>query len=98
MATFSLFSADEFWSGNRVSQQFICHVCKIYTLTFTYFTAILMSEQAVTTSAVYLFRNLGSVFGIAAVSSLLQTFLSIKLPIALEGVKHSKKVSAIDHS
>jgi hypothetical protein len=56
---------------------------------------MLITEQAVTTSAVYLFRNLGSVFGIAAVSSLLQTYLSIKLPIALEGVKHSEKVSCI---
>jgi hypothetical protein len=47
-------------------------------------------EQAVTSSAVYLFRNLGSVWAIAVVSSLLQTILSIKLPIALEGIVEGK--------
>jgi hypothetical protein len=49
-------------------------------------------EQAVTTSAVYLFRNLGSVWGIATVSSVLQTLLSIKLPIALEGIDGKNEV------
>jgi hypothetical protein len=50
------------------------------------------SEQAVTTSSIYLFRNLGSVWGIAAVYSLLQTLLSTRLSSALEGVENKNEV------
>jgi hypothetical protein len=41
---------------------------------------------------VYLFRNLGSVWAIAVVSSLLQIILSVKLPIALEGIAGKNEV------
>ena len=41
---------------------------------------------------VYLFRSMGTVWGVAASSALLQNILAKRLPLALEGVVDKEKV------
>lgn len=50
-------------------------------------------EQAVATSIVYLVRSLGTVWGVAATSTIVQNILADRLPGALAGVPHKEKVS-----
>jgi hypothetical protein len=49
-------------------------------------------EQAVSTSMVYLFRSMGSVWGVAAASTIIQNVLSSRLPGALSGIPDKLKV------
>lgn len=49
-------------------------------------------EQAVATSMVYLFRSMGTVWGVAASSALLQNILTSRLPSALEGIADKEEV------
>lgn len=49
-------------------------------------------DQAVATSMVYLFRSMGTVWGVAASSALLQNILTNQLPLALEGIANKEKV------
>jgi hypothetical protein len=51
-----------------------------------------MEEQAVSTSMVYLFRSMGTVWGVAAASTIIQNILSSRLPIALSGIPDKLKV------
>lgn len=44
------------------------------------------------TSMVYLFRSLGTVWGVAASSTIIQNVLTAKLPEALAGVPEKEKV------
>lgn len=59
-----------------------------------------MTEQAVSTSIVYLFRSMGTVWGVAASSALLQNILADQLPKALAGIpnKDEVRLSASFHS
>jgi predicted MFS family arabinose efflux permease len=50
-------------------------------------------EQAVSTSTTYLIRSLGTVYGVAISSAVVQTVLTNRLPVALHGVPHKAKVS-----
>jgi hypothetical protein len=49
-------------------------------------------EQAVSTSTTYLIRSLGTVYGVALTSAIIQNFLAAKLPKALHGVPHKSRV------
>jgi hypothetical protein len=51
-----------------------------------------MLEQAVSTSMVYLFRSMGTVWGVAAASTIIQNILSSRLPSALSGIPDKLKV------
>lgn len=42
---------------------------------------------------VYLFRSLGTVWGVAASSAIIQNVLSSQLPLALSGVPNKEQVS-----
>jgi hypothetical protein len=52
----------------------------------------IFAEQAVSTSMVYLFRSMGSVWGVAAASTIIQNILSSRLPSALSGIPDKLKV------
>lgn len=45
------------------------------------------------TSMVYLFRSLGTVWGVAASSTIIQNVLVQQLPVALEGIPGTDQVS-----
>jgi hypothetical protein len=51
-----------------------------------------LAEQAVSTSMVYLFRSMGSVWGVAAASTIIQNNLVSRLPGALSGIPEKLKV------
>jgi hypothetical protein len=51
-----------------------------------------LAEQAVSTSMVYLFRSMGSVWGVAAAATIIQNVLSSRLPSALSGIPDKLKV------
>jgi hypothetical protein len=55
-------------------------------------TANASPEQAVSTSTVYLFRSMGTVWGVAAASTIIQNTLSSQLPRALSGIPDKEKV------
>lgn len=66
---------------------------------FTFLGAYSHSEQAVATSMVYLFRSMGTVWGVASSSALLQNVLANRLPSALGEIPDKEKViDAIRHS
>lgn len=50
-------------------------------------------DHAVSASTVYLVRSLGSVWGVAITSAIVQTTLSIRLPEALGDIKDKSRVS-----
>lgn len=60
---------------------------------FTMLAAFTHADQAVSTSTVYLFRNIGNVAGVAFSSAILQNYLRVSLPKALEGASNSAQVS-----
>ena len=53
------------------------------------------AEQAVSTSMVYLFRSLGTVWGVAASSTLIQNVLAQRLPLLLADQPDSEKVRTL---
>ncbi|TVY57612.1 putative transporter [Lachnellula cervina] len=66
---------------------------------FTFLAAFDHSQQAVSTSMVYLFRSLGTVWGVAASSAIIQNVLSSQLPLALSGVPNKEQIiDEIRHS
>ncbi|TAQ88852.1 hypothetical protein B7494_g2837 [Chlorociboria aeruginascens] len=66
---------------------------------FTFLAAFDHTQQAVSTSMVYLFRSVGTVWGVAGVSTIIQNVLSMQLPLALDGVPGKEKfVDEIRHS
>ncbi|RFU27317.1 hypothetical protein B7463_g9028, partial [Scytalidium lignicola] len=69
------------------------------SILFTFLAAFDHSEQAVSTSMVYLFRSMGTVWGVAASSTIVQNVLAKQLPIALSGVDNKEKIiDEIRHS
>ena len=50
-------------------------------------------DHAVSASTVYLIRSVGTVWGVAISSAIVQTVLKVKLPSALEGIPHKAQVS-----
>lgn len=62
------------------------------SILFTNIAAFKQSQQAVSTSMVYLFRSMGSVWGVAAASTIIQNVLSSRLPSALSGIPDKLKV------
>ena len=52
------------------------------------------AEQAAATSMVYLFRSLGTVYGVAASSAIIQNVLAKRLPQALSEIPDSDQASA----
>ncbi|KIX10473.1 uncharacterized protein Z518_01556 [Rhinocladiella mackenziei CBS 650.93] len=66
---------------------------------FTFLAAFDHSQQAVSTSMVYLFRSMGTVWGVAASSTLLQNILAKQLPSALSGTPNKDQlIDKIRHS
>ncbi|KAK1149617.1 hypothetical protein N8T08_005166 [Aspergillus melleus] len=66
---------------------------------FTFLAAFDHSDHAVSASTVYLIRSLGTVWGVAITSTILQNHLNAGLPDALSGVPDKWKViSEIRHS
>ncbi|EXJ92392.1 hypothetical protein A1O3_00942 [Capronia epimyces CBS 606.96] len=66
---------------------------------FTFLAAFDHSHQAVSTSMVYLFRSMGTVWGVAASSTLLQNILAQQLPSALADIPEKEKIiDEIRHS
>jgi MFS family permease len=63
------------------------------SILFTFLAAFEHKDQAVATSMVYLFRSVGTVWGVAASSTLIQNILSTRLPVALDGIPNKDKVS-----
>lgn len=59
---------------------------------FTFMTAFHHDHHAVSTSLNYLFRNLGMVWGVSAVSAIVQNGLKNKLPDALAGVPDADRL------
>lgn len=49
-------------------------------------------EQAVSTSIVYLVRSLGTVWGVAITSAIVQNVLTTRLPLVLDGLPDMEKV------
>ncbi|PMD57777.1 MFS general substrate transporter [Hyaloscypha bicolor E] len=69
------------------------------SMLFTNIAAFQQSQQAVSTSTVYLFRSMGSVWGVAAASTIIQNVLSSRLPGALSGIPDKLKIiTSIRHS
>ncbi|KFY29650.1 hypothetical protein V494_08587 [Pseudogymnoascus sp. VKM F-4513 (FW-928)] len=69
------------------------------SILFTFLAAFEHKDQAVATSMVYLFRSVGTVWGVAASSTLIQNILSTRLPDALEGIPNKDKIlDEIRHS
>lgn len=62
------------------------------SILFTNIAAFEQSQQAVSTSMVYLFRSMGTVWGVAAASTIIQNILSSRLPSALSGIPDKLKV------
>ncbi|KAH8812130.1 major facilitator superfamily domain-containing protein [Xylogone sp. PMI_703] len=62
------------------------------SILFTFIAAFDHSEQAVSTSIVYLFRSMGTVWGVAASSTIIQNVLASQLPIALSDVENKEKI------
>ena len=54
---------------------------------------LLLSDQAVSASTVYLIRSLGTVWGVSLTSAIVQTTLSIRLPDALGEIPDKWRVS-----
>lgn len=50
------------------------------------------TDHAVTASTIYLVRSMGSVYGVAITSTILQTVLSIQLPDALGEIQDKGRV------
>ncbi|KIW17245.1 hypothetical protein PV08_04436 [Exophiala spinifera] len=66
---------------------------------FTFLAAFDHDQQAVSTSMVYLFRSMGTVWGVAASSTLIQNILAQDLPSALQGMPdQAKLIDEIRHS
>ena len=65
----------------------VCFVCSCQG-----FCINTSTEQAVATSIVYLTRSLGTVWGVAATSTIVQNVLAHRLPDALAGVPNKDKV------
>ncbi|KAL5324904.1 hypothetical protein ACEPPN_006023 [Leptodophora sp. 'Broadleaf-Isolate-01'] len=63
------------------------------SILFTNIAAFAQADQAVSTSMVYLFRSMGTVWGVAAASTIIQNILSSRLPSALEGIPGKEIVS-----
>ncbi|KAK6379935.1 hypothetical protein LTS17_006009 [Exophiala oligosperma] len=59
---------------------------------FTFLAAFDHDQQAVSTSMVYLFRSMGTVWGVAASSTLIQNILAQELPSALHGMPNQDKI------
>lgn len=53
---------------------------------------ILNTEQAVSTSIVYLIRSMGTVWGVAVSSAIVQNVLTKRLPLVLDGLHDMEKV------
>ncbi|KAF4625858.1 hypothetical protein G7Y89_g12308 [Cudoniella acicularis] len=62
------------------------------SILFTFLAAFDHSQQAVSTSMVYLFRSMGTVWGVAASSTAVQNLLSERLTLALAGFPDSEKI------
>jgi hypothetical protein len=58
---------------------------------------LLLAEQAVSTSMVYLIRSMGTVYGVAASSAIIQNVLSSRLPDALSGIPRKQKVISLPY-
>ena len=69
------------------------HSRKLYFLFGLWIRDWLYLEQAVSTSMVYLFRSMGTVWGVAASSAIIQNILAKRLPLALAGFPDSDTVS-----
>ncbi|KAK3326031.1 major facilitator superfamily domain-containing protein [Apodospora peruviana] len=68
-------------------------------LLFTGLATFQHSDHAVSASVTYLIRSIGSVLGVAMVSSIVQTTLSIRLPDALGDTPHKwRLIDEIRHS
>lgn len=52
-------------------------------------------DHAVSTSTVYLTRSLGTVWGVSITSAIVQTTLTNRLPTALRGVPHRRRVRSL---
>lgn len=61
------------------------------SILFTNIAHFEQSQQAVSTSMVYLFRSMGTVWGVAAASTIIQNILSSRLPAALAEFPNSEK-------
>jgi len=69
------------------------------SILFTNIAHFEQSQQAVSTSMVYLFRSMGTVWGVAAASTIIQNILSSRLPAALAEFPNSEKIiDEIRHS
>ena len=55
-------------------------------------------DHAVSASTVYLIRSLGTVWGVAISSAIVQNILAVRLPTALDGVPHKWEVSKLRSS
>ncbi|KAH7067892.1 major facilitator superfamily domain-containing protein [Paraphoma chrysanthemicola] len=66
---------------------------------FTTLASFGHADHAVSSSTTYLLRTLGSVYGVALSSSILQTHLTTHLPLALAGTPHLDEIiNSIRHS
>jgi len=66
---------------------------------FTMIAAFEQKDQAIATSTVYLFRAIGSVWGIAITSAIVQNVLNARLTQALDGVPNARGIiDAVRHS
>ncbi|KAH8589728.1 major facilitator superfamily domain-containing protein [Bisporella sp. PMI_857] len=69
------------------------------SILFTNIAAFEQAQQAVSTSTVYLFRSMGTVWGVAAASTIIQNILSHRLPVALIDVPNKDElITSIRHS
>ncbi|KAH8660743.1 putative MFS drug transporter [Tricladium varicosporioides] len=69
------------------------------SILFTFLAAFDHSHHAVSASMVYLFRSMGTVWGVAASSTVVQNVLAKQLPLALAQVRDGDKIAEeIRHS
>lgn len=60
---------------------------------FTMLAAFSHADQAVATSVVYLFRNVGAVFGVTVTATIFQNYVMAELPNALSGLKDKEALA-----
>ncbi|TVY75718.1 putative transporter [Lachnellula suecica] len=69
------------------------------SILFTFLAAFDHTEQAVSTSIVYLVRSLGTVWGVAFSSAIVQNVLTTRLPLVLDGIPDMDRfIDEIRHS
>ena len=90
----------QFRTRNHISRDPLykyCHVRALRQVPVVYIHELIAdsrSDHAVSASTVYLIRSVGTVWGVAITSAIVQTVLKVKLPAALGDIPNKAQVSS----